>query len=482
MMSEPFRQMVIVGGGISGILLALKVSHQHPGEASSLALLDENPTLGGRLFSSSLKKRVSDADEILQNLRGNKGVSGFGWEGFSAATLDAYYRHICNYLNDDEKNFLDDFWIPASTDGESSVRTPHTFFVKKECTSASELLSGSSEVLTKREAEILNSFVNQTVLEGKEQEAKLPFAETKFFSSLSKALQEALFPLFESCIGFYWKELTFERVCQELSQFFNKKEPVFDVFKRKNALEIALEKILLTRGVDVRTLCAVTGLQKNAQSGYTLHISSEKNLSDRTLTTKKVVFAMPLFATKGLLAKEHYLPEQSRFVAKCPPLSMVVLELSRFSEIKSSLLPDTLMVGDVCVFPTERIRAFHTSTGSLLLYSVLDYESSLEATAVKAAVARMRRAAARIVKDDISAVWSKGVVRPQLGQIMAERILMLPIAHSYPLLPPPNTELKQTKLAAKNLFCCGDAFSIFGNEPWKAVVGSVDEVAPFFVL
>lgn len=481
MMSE--RQMVIVGGGISGILLALKISHQHPSEASSLALLDENPTLGGRLFSSSLPKRVTDSSAILQNLRDNKGVSGFGWEGFSAPTLDAYYRHICNYLSDEEKNFLDDFWPQPEASTENKFKSPHTFFIKKECTPALELLGGSSEVLTKKEAEILTSFVNQTVLVGKEDEAQLVFSETKFFASFSKALQEALFPLFESCIGFYWKELKFEKICQELALFFHKKEPIFDVFKRAHAFEVALEHILLNRGVDVRTVCRVMGLQKkDRKQGYTLQISNEKNLADRILETQKVVFAMPLFATKGILAKEHYLPEQSRFVAKCPPLSMVVFELSRFAEIKAPLLPEALAVGDVFVFPTERTKAFYTSSGSLLLYSVLDYESSLEATAVKSAVARMRRAATRVVNETVATQLRSGVVRPQPGQVTTERILMLPIAHSYPWFAPANTELKQTKLAAENLFCCGDAFCLFGDEPWKAVVSSVDEVAPFFVL
>jgi hypothetical protein len=42
---------------------------------------------------------------------------------------------------------------------------------------------------------------------------------------------------------------------------------------------------------------------------------------------------------------------------------------------------------------------------------------------------------------------------------------------------PSNIEVKETKMGLEGLYCCGDSFPGFAEEPWKMVVNSVYDVA-----
>jgi hypothetical protein len=87
----------------------------------------------------------------------------------------------------------------------------------------------------------------------------------------------------------------------------------------------------------------------------------------------------------------------------------------------------------------------------------------------------LRRAAARVLKSEYAEELKKGARIPQ--NKISERIVLLPVAFTIPSDMPSNIEVKETKMGLEGLYCCGDSFPGFAEEPWKMVVNSVYDVA-----
>lgn len=478
-------EVVIVGGGISGLLLALRLSRDYKKREHGILLIERQPQLGGRFFFSSSssfsgKNHEEISKEIFENSSKKLHLSGPGFESMESASLEALYRHMESHLTEDEKNELDEFF---KNESEFDLnRKNRCFFVKKEFVSDVELFSGSSEILTKKESEILKSFVNdfyQPKNYGETDAVPLKdlisFEQSPQWTELSKSIKETLSPIFTAIVGPNWEKSLFQNVCKSLWCFFSlRKESIPLFFYRKMCFEFAIEKILRSRGVYVRTLCEVLRVTHTKETKFQLLLSDEVNPLNKTLNCKKLIFAIPLAKCLGILAKEHFSPSQSRFVAKVRPVSLVVSEISDFFSVKSEECPENSGAGDRLVFPVERAQGFITKDGRILFSTKLDYEESLQAPAVREAVSRLRRAAARVLKAEYADELKKGARIPQ--NKVTERIVLLPVAYTIPCDISPNIEVKETKMGIEGLYCCGDSFPGFAEEPWKMVVSSVYDV------
>jgi NAD(P)-binding Rossmann-like domain len=478
-------EIVIVGGGVSGLLLALRLSRDHKKRGNGIVLIEKQPQLGGRFFFSSSssffgRNHEEISKEIFEDSSKKLHLSGPGFESMEPASLEALYRHMESHLTEDEKNELDEFF--KSENEFDSNKKNRCFFVKKEFVSDVELFSGSSEILTKKESEILKSLVNdfyqpknQDEMESIHLKNSISFEKAPQWADLSKAAKETLSPILTAIIGPNWEKSLFQNVCKSLWCFFSlRKESIPFFFYRKMCLEFAIENILKKRGVSIRTLCEVLRVNHTKETKFQLLLSDEVNPLNKTLNCKKLIFAIPLVKCLGILAKEHFSASQSRFVSKVRPVSLVVSEISDFLSIKSQDWPENTGAGDRLVFPVERAQGFITKDGRILFSIKLDYEESLQAPAVREAVSRLRRAAARVLKAEYADELKKGARIPQ--NKVTERIVLLPVAYTIPCDISPNIEVKETKMGIEGLYCCGDSFPGFADEPWKMVVSSVYDV------
>ncbi|MES2614244.1 MAG: FAD/NAD(P)-binding protein [Bdellovibrionota bacterium] len=471
------KELVIVGGGLSGILLALKLSNSEKFKNQSVTLVEEQPTLGGRLFfassrSFSGKTRGQIQEELLQDASSNKFLSGFGFELFDLQTKESLFRHIQNSLTEEEKSRLEKYLSEFESE-EQNLEKHKCYFVKKELTSSLSLLSGSSEILTKKEADYLKSIMTA------EFDATNPLF-SKGWQELSKQAREGLSQIFEVVVGQKWESIPFVDCCAHLKRFFlEMTNNYFLPFERKVAIEIFLEKILTERGVEIRNLCKLVRVEQMKKEFFSLTLSDEVEPHKNTLQAKHLVLALPLAKCAGILPKEIYAAEQSKFVSKVQPLSLVVYELSQFLNFKSTSVTLTLNAYDKFIFPVERVQGFLTSDGRMLFYTELDFEDSLQSPAVREAVSRLKRAAARLLNEDVLKEIKKGFRIPQTQ--FSERVILLPVAQSVPYFTKVNFELKQVAMGTPRLFCCGDSFFSLAAEPWKRIIHSVHDIAHLLI-
>jgi hypothetical protein len=140
------------------------------------------------------------------------------------------------------------------------------------------------------------------------------------------------------------------------------------------------------------------------------------------------------------------------------------------------VFPEECRPGDVLLFPTERARAQVTSQGSLVFSAWLDFEESLQAPAVREALGRLRRAAARVLKPEVLRVFSTGSGPLSVGALTArkERVVLLPVGVATPQDVVPREACLDVKAAWPGLFVCGDGLSL-SPRPWKNLVHSVHE-------
>ncbi|APJ03454.1 NAD(P)-binding protein [Silvanigrella aquatica] len=479
-------EFVIVGGGISGLLLALRLSRDPKKRERGIHLIEKQPQLGGRFFfSSTFKFTGKNSEEISQEINENAFknlyLSGPGFESMEAGTLEALYRHVESHLTEDEKNQIEEILIQDNSLDFNKINK--CYIVKKEFVSEVDLFSGSSEIFTKKDSELFKSlvfdFYNSNHLnEDNNSQAKdfTIFEKSTFWNECGKGTKETFAPILTSLVGPQWEKATFQYVCKALYDFFsNHKNTIPPSFFRKKGLEFAIEKILRHRGVIIRTLCEVVRVHYNKVTKFQLLLSDEIQPLNKILKCSKLILAIPLVKCLGLLPKENFSPSQSRFVSKVRPVSLVISEISDFLSVKSEQWPEQSGSGDRLVFPVERAQGFVTHDGRILFSTKLEYEESLQAPSVREAISRLRRAAARVLKSEFAEEFKKGARIPQ--NKLLERIVLLPVAFTIPCDMSPQIEVKETKMGIEGLYCCGDSFPGFASEPWKMVVSSVHDVA-----
>lgn len=476
--SDPSKtRLAIVGGGLAGILLALRLTKDEktykPGD---ITLIEAMPTLGGRTFFSSPlnlsgMKTEERFHELLRATNSRKGLSGFGFEVFFAESLAVYERHLQGALHDDELAFVESFCEEHARGDELAHSC---YFVKKEFTPFAQMMSGSSEMLTKHEAEAFASLCKFEG-EGELAESDETLEHSAFWKELPKNRKEVLSPILETFFGEPFLKVSFSDVRAYLGAFHQSVQvsPPTQLV-RHSGLELALELVLRRRGIRVRTACNMTKLVQMGDKSFRLSLMDEVEPLRRELFSAQVVFALPLAKAFTFLPREWLTPAQSKFVSKVRPKSLLAAEFTNFREVVGSSWPEHGGLGTRLVFTVERAQAFVTSQGSLVLHTMLEFEESLHAPAVREALSRLRRAAARVLRPEVQRAFEGGKGIPK-DESKAERIVLLPVAYTVPY-EVGKTELTECKLAHPGLYVCGDGFG-FGFRPWKNVVNSVSEVS-----
>lgn len=465
---------VVVGGGLAGILLALRLSSQ--GDPRRLLLLESRTTLGGRLFQTPPAHVGLPRSDVLASQFAADALqhsSGPGFELFDPMALDVYERHLRTNLNDSEIEFIDAFVGERVNSGEPFIRK--TLIVRKEFTSLSDVLSGSSEILTRKEAETL-----QTLAQGESisPENDGPFETSIFWTNLPKVQKEALTPLLDTILGWPLDRTPSSVVYSAVQAFVKSHDSVVPAwFIRKARLELALEVILLSRGVEVRTQAELVRSLVPEKKGDTtrIQVADLYSKAPRQLLANKIAYAIPLLKTLSVMPREQLHPQHSKIVARHRPRSLVWVEYQDWRQALLAQVPaDTLLVGTRLVFPVERVQGVHLSNGRLGFYTAIDFEDSLHAQSVREALNRCRKAALRLLSEPhLKASQQARPAAPGI-QLMRERISLMPVGFNLPRNEP-LPAVTEVKMAPQGWFSLGDHFT-FGPESWKNVIDSNHEV------
>jgi hypothetical protein len=465
---------VIVGGGLSGLLLALRMSRQDSGK--KILLLESRATLGGRLFQTppahvgqtrSQGLAGQFADDALRH------ASGPGFELFDPMALEVYERHMRMNLSDSEIEFIDGFVAERFGPAEHLVRK--TFLVRKEFTSLAEALSGSSEMLTKKEAETLLSMSKN---DGISPENDGPFETSAFWSGLPKNQKESLTPLLDTILGWPLDRTPATVVHASVKAFVSGHDSLLPAwFARRSRLELALEVILLSRGVEVRTQAELVRAIPPERKGEPsrIQVADLYEKTPRQYLASTISFAIPLMKTLTVFPREQLHAQQSKIVARHRPRSLVWVE---YDDWMQALLQqgqfDWLVAGARIMCPVERVQGACLSHGRLGFFTSIDFEDSLHAQSVREALHRCRKAAMRMLSEPhMKAAQQARPAAPGI-KLMRERIGLMPVGYNLPRneTVPATTEVKMTP---QNWFSAGDHFT-FGPESWCNVIDSTREV------
>jgi hypothetical protein len=479
-LSEPLLNTtsdVVVGGGLSGLLLALRASRN----SNSLVLLESRPTLGGRLFQSPPSHpgvpridvlRAQFTQEALQH------CSGPGFELFDPLALEVYERHLRMAMSEAEQEFVDAFVNERAGVQDTLVR--RTYLVRKEFTPLSEVLSGSSEMLTRKEADIL---LQLSQPEHVSPENDGPFESSSFWQGLAKAQRESLTPLLESVLGWTLDRTPVSVVRSALHAFVRGNESEAPKwFLRGSRLELALEVVLLSRGVKVLTQAELVRAivpEKKADSTL-IQVADIFSRAPQQMQARRLALAIPLMRTLSLLPREQLHPQQSRLVARHRPRSLVWVEYGHWKQaLANPTLNEWLVPGVRLMCPVERVQGALLSHGQLGFFTSIDFEDSLHAQSVREALNRCRKAAMRLLSEPhMKAAQQARPTAPGVT-LMRERISLMPVGYNLPRNEsvPTTTEVK---MSPSHWYTVGDHFT-FAPESWRNVIDSTHEVAQLMI-
>lgn len=466
---------VLVGGGWAGLMLALRLS-KSPTERP-LFLLESRPTLGGRLFQSPPSSPGLKRTEVLRNQFSTEALShcsGPGFELFDPQALEVYERHLRSLLSESEQEFVDAF-VAERTPEFAAGCVRRTYLVRKELTPLSDALSGSSEMLTRKEADAL---LQLSQLENISPENDGPLESSAFWLGLAKVQREALTPLLETLLGWTLDRTPVSVVRSTVHAFVKGHESELGRwFLRSARLELALEVILLARGVRVMTqteLVRAVAPEKKAE-WTALQVADMFARAPQQIKAKNLALAIPLMRTLSVLPREHLHAQQSRVVARHRPRSLVWVEYGQWKQaLNSENFKSWLLPGVRFVCPIERVQGALLSQGQLGFYTYIDFEDSLHAQSVREALNRCRKAALRFFSEPHMKAAQQARPSAPGVTLMRERISLMPVGCNLPRneTVPNATEVRMTPA---NWYTLGDHFT-FAPEPWRNVIDSTHEV------
>lgn len=468
---------VIVGGGITGLLLALRLSKQEC--ARPLVLLESRPTLGGRLFQCPPSAPGVSREDALKNqftIDAVQHCSGPGFELFDPMALEVYERHLRMTLTESESEFIDAFIQERYSQQNMAEYSRRTYIIRKEATLLSDALTGSSELLTKKEAEILQLLANAGEVA---PENDGPFESSEFWQGITKGQREALTPLIESILGWTLDRTPKSVIHSAVHAFVQSHHAqVYPWFLKMSRLELALEVILAARGVKVMTQAEVMRVlvPESKAAPTVMQVADMFSRAPQQLTVHHLSLAIPLMKTLSILPREQLHPQQSRMVSRHRPRSLVWVEYGQWQQALSQ--PESkewLTPGARLVFPIERVQGVVLSHGQLGFYTAIDFEDSLHAQSVREALNRCRKAALRLLSEPhLKAAQQARPVAPGVT-LMRERISLLPVGYNVPRNESVPV-LTEVKMGAPCWYSVGDHFT-FAPENWRNVVDSAHEVS-----
>ena len=493
----------VVGGGLSGILLALRLSSK---PNSQVALIESEASLGGRIFFSppwqvrgNPMERAASLLEV--GLFGRK-LSGPGFEAFESGALQALERHLLQGMTEEERSFVELFCL-KNTGGKPLLRVPYV--VRKEITPIQEMRAGSSELFTKKEAEALNSLLSGleeherssvplSGEEGSEESSEKSSEKSSERSSEKEVALEGFRPwkdvpkssalsgFLETICGFGFEKSPVSRIRSLLLDAFKRDQNhANSEFRRDSGLEFALEFVLRKRGVEILTQSRVVRMEHEKKQAHKLWVAGTDWSGFREISAKQVHLCAPLARSIQILGRDQWNAGQSKLLAKFRPRSLVTLEIQQGQEIlKKSASGETFDGGSYFFCPIEKTFAQVSSLGHVQISTWMDYEDSLQAPPVRESVTRLRKSALRLLSPEgYEEVFSKQNL--YVAKQASERVVLLPVGWGSPhdvVNPDLCTDVK-SRLGGVSV--CGDGFT-FHADPWRNIVASVQQAASSVAL
>jgi glycine/D-amino acid oxidase-like deaminating enzyme len=505
--SSNVLDVLIVGGGFSGLLSALRISQQQSSgeQQPRIMLMESKDALGGRMILGNKVLGNMENNVAKQpDAAGETGAPGdsvavgsfpLALFGDAALSLLAAF-HEC--MTAEERTAI----VSFIADGKSKPDRPvtaaptsafakearGTFVVRKEFTPGPLICVGPSECLTRAAALALGGFLNAA------ESCRL--RDTVFWKELRKPVREELRPFFETFAGDEFEKADAQFLARglRLALGFGSTGASSDGALSAGSLLSLLDEwrdllgasvaefcqavgeVLTRRGVTIRLQTRIERIEKvfektEGRFGYRANaLTTGAEISRIRATT--VVVTVPLSQSLVVIARDLLTPAESKFVTKIRPRSAVVLELAEPFVAPEYAALGFAKLGEACrfLFPIERVQALQTPDGRLIFYAWLDYEVSLQAPGVREVLARLKRAFRRIFNETELETFARlagsaalnaaamprasalnadagektsGTVRRTLG----ERLVLIPVAHS---VPPEPHDLPEIPVANAN--------------------------------
>jgi hypothetical protein len=503
--SSNVLDVLIVGGGFSGLLSALRISQQQSAmeQQPRITLMESKDALGGRLVLGNMVKNFSKEHDAASEPGESGAVGSFPLALFGDAALSllaAFYESltaeertaIVSLIADG--NSKSDRQATAAPTSAFAKEARGTFVVRKEFTPGPLICVGPSECLTRAAALALGGFLSAA------ESCRL--RDTVFWKELRKPVREELRPFFETFAGDEFEKADAQFLARglRLALGFASTDASSDgvllagsLQSRHSLLSLlddwrdllgasvaqfcrAIGEVLTRRGVSIRLQTRIERIEKvfeKAEGRFAYRanaLTTGAEISRIRATT--VVVTVPLSQSLVVIARDLLTPAESKFVTKIRPRSAVVLELAEPFVAPEYAALGFAKLGEACrfLFPIERVQALQTPDGRLIFYAWLDYEVSLQAPGVREVLARLKRAFRRIFNETELETFARlagsaalnaaalpragagsadagekspGTVRRTLG----ERLVLIPVAQS---VPPEPHDLPELPIA--NLF------------------------------
>lgn len=476
----PFIDVLIVGGGFSGLLAAAQLSHKDQqgcdGAAQQhIVVMESKDSLGGRLVLGNLVKNLLEPVASEGGAVDARGIGSFPLSLFGDSLkplLDAF--HEC-FTPDEQAAMVSMLTLdaqaasrPASlaqtskSDAKSAFakEARGTFVVRKEFTPGPLMCVGPSECLTRTAAQSLGSFLNGA------ENARL--RDTVFWKELRKPAREELRPFFETLAGDEFEKADAQFLVRGLRLALGSDQsPVsgWNELLRASVADFcrAVGEILVRRGVTIRLQTRVERLEKlvDKQAGRVIYTAKAvmPGAAPVSLKAATVILTVPLSQSLVVMSRDLLTPAESKFVTRIRPRSAVVLELADPFAAPEYAALGLAKPGETSrfLFPIERVQALQTPEGRLIFYAWLDYEVSLQAPGVREVLGRLKRAFRRIFNETELETFARlagsaaltaaaparpGVSGQESGEKAAavrrdlgERLVLIPVAQSVPPEP-----------------------------------------------
>lgn len=441
---------VIVGGGLTGICCALALSTKYP--SKKIAIVDENPHLGGRLFSFEPAK------------------SGPGWEIWNEKSKSVLANWIPKKLSDNEQKKWDEECAK-----HPNVPPSKPYFVKKEIVSWEDFFSGSNEMCTKKECETLMS-----LFQNPEKKPGEKFKQSDKFRVLNPSTQNLCLQILETLFGEDISVLPYTFVQKKWKELWE--APLASGIRcTENSfqLENFLEEILSERGVIFLSKSRVNRIQK-MEDDFAIQTSQLQEALQREILSNQVVMTIPFLHSLTLYPKEWKSPDMARYTTQCPPRSVVYYEVQPENHQEEGFWQEhfqnflnNLKTCQHLYFPQERCRALCTVQKSVIFYKSLSYENSYTSANVKQTLSTLKKAFARVSKHiEMKEKKEKFPFSSHLN--FHEKVILDSLGYEGYHNQAFKYELSNITGKMPNFYFCGENFFSMGEEPIERIVACAD--------
>ena len=354
-------QYIIIGGGIIGCCLVLKLLNDKKISPSSILLVDSQKKLGGRYFSfvgSEIKNGDYDEDLI-----------GPGFEILESHELKKIKDMLMSLLSEEEKKI-----IKLKSEKNRSLH----IYEDKRLLPIKSLHDLDKSILSQEDSLCL-----KTILENKDNSSIKKIIKSKSFKNLKN-----LPKLLELLFGSLDYNMSCHTLKSKIDEFFSYiSSPVDPIFFNNFDLMDKIEGILLQRGIQILKDTQIRKI--NLEGGDKIQIKSfqKQRQYQININTINLFMATPLINAFNILPIEAFEKKALQKISKFSPLSLISLEFESRPEEISKLFQKDIKIGDRILLLKDSIQCQILSANKVLFFRLFNY-TDLSHTKLTAAVVK----------------------------------------------------------------------------------------------